>query len=116
MFSFVIILFSSSRTKSSILTNNAFIQLSSFSTSVQLVGIINLVGNNVINPYISSYGVCCVETLYIVLLAHNAISNITSQSFRLAFTNFELIFALTSYWLIMLHHFFEENKCWIYDV
>jgi hypothetical protein len=44
-----------SRTKFSIQTNNAFIQLLSFSTSVQLVGTINLVGNNGINPYTSSY-------------------------------------------------------------
>jgi hypothetical protein len=61
-----IIVFSSNRTKPSIHINNAFIQLPSFSTSVRLVGTMKSVGNNGINPYTSSYGVCYVETLYAI--------------------------------------------------
>jgi hypothetical protein len=38
--------------------------------------------------YTSSYGVCCVETLYAVRYAHNAVGNITSESFWLAFIIF----------------------------
>jgi hypothetical protein len=66
MFFPTMISFSSSITKSSIHINNAFIQLPYFLANVQLVGIMNLVGNNGINPYTSLYGVCCVEILYVV--------------------------------------------------
>jgi len=66
MFSPAIIFFSSSRTKSSIHINNAFIQLPSFSTSVRLVGIMKSIGNNGINPYTNPYGVRYVETLYAI--------------------------------------------------